>query len=183
MDDLGVPPFHETSIYAYIVDNRNLHRLIWLWWCNCLYKIRCISEGGWRHKRNMFWIADVNPWQFKAAGTSFMFTNQKLSQSEIWLVKRYGYNVGPPFYEIAKLVNITSISLWLMIPTTYSIHRVKPTFLEGWASHPGAILVPGQGKEIADGEGSGLFSVSVRWSVTKIIPKLCIYEPWTKYPG
>ena len=46
VDDLGVPSFNETSIYAYIIDNRNLHRLIWLWWCNCLYKIRYISEGG-----------------------------------------------------------------------------------------------------------------------------------------
>ena len=60
-------------------------------------KLGAFRKVDGRHKRNMFWIADVNPWQFKAAGTSFMFTNQKLSQSEVWLVKRYGYNVGPPF--------------------------------------------------------------------------------------
>ena len=46
------------------------------------------------------------------------------------------YNVGPPF-SIAKLVNITPMSLWFMIRlNNYSFHGIyKPTNITGGAPH------------------------------------------------
>ena len=49
--------------------------------------------------------------------------------------RKYEYNVGPPF-TIAKLVNITPITMVYYYATNYRIHGVnKPTLYLGGAPH------------------------------------------------